>query len=365
MFDGGTTLVVGGEVVSEAREEAWAEMHRALRSIGAKRARLDARELVLLREAEEMGLFRRRGHATMAAYMVAELECSRHTANEKLRVATELIDLPEIAERFAAGEIGWSAVRELTRVATEHSEAEWLAASEGKSSTEIQQMVKGFRKGARPSAKPDPAIIEDWIGLRVPPAVQAIWRQMRATLDAEAGRRLGDAEIGEIVCKRVLASEGARAAPAFQIAITTCRQCKTAAQIGPGTETPISAEMLARAACDAVLIGDLEIDDPERARWTIPASTRRKVALRDRFTCRVPGCGAQRFLEEHHIVHREHGGTNAASNLLLTCDAHHAAHHDGRIRISGRAPDELVFERLVDAEARRYERFGPSSGTEM
>lgn len=362
MFDG---AVAAEEAGNEAGGDVGGELHRALVAIGAKRARLDARELGLLREAEELGVYRRRGHATMAAYMVAELACSRHTANEKLRVANELIDLPEISARFAAGEIGWTVARELTRVATSETEDAWLAASAGRSSTEIQQMVKGYRKGAGPAEKPDPAIVEDWIGLRVPPAVHAMWRQMRAALDDEAGRRIGDAELAEQLCKRALATAAENPRPPYQIAITTCRQCKAAAQIGPGVETAIDEATRMRGACDAVTIGELEREGLERARWTIPANTRRRVAVRDRFTCVVPGCGAQRFLEEHHIVHRENGGTNAMSNLILVCDAHHLAHHEGRIRISGRAPDALVFERLVDREARRYERFGPSPGTEM
>jgi len=357
MFDGGA-VIVGGEVVTAEREEVWTELHGALKKLGVRRAVLDARELDLLREADEIGLYRRRGHATMAAYMVAELECSRHTANEKMRVAMELIDLPEIAARFREGEIGWTAVREITRVATIETEEEWLAACEGKSATEIQQRVKGFRKGEAPSAKPDPEIVEDWIGLSVPPAVLAMWRQMRAALDAEAGKRLSDAELAERLCR--LATSGESTGPAFQIAITTCRQCKAAAQVGPGVENAISAAALERAQCDAVLVGDLEVEEPEKAQRTIPANTRRKVAIRDRLTCRVPGCGAQRFLEAHHIVHREHGGPNAMSNILLACDAHHLAHHAGLIRISGTAPDALVFERLV--EAGRYERFGPVPG---
>jgi hypothetical protein len=56
------------------------------------------------------------------------------------------------------------------------------------------------------------------------------------------------------------------------------------------------------------------------------------------------------------------GGTNAASNLTLLCDAHHTALHDGLIRITGRAPDQRVFERLAprkrDDDPLRYERVG-------
>ncbi len=49
------------------------------------------------------------------------------------------------------------------------------------------------------------------------------------------------------------------------------------------------------------------------------------------------------------------------SNLCLLCDSHHAAHHEGLIRISGCAPDALVFERLApvrEDEALRYELVG-------
>lgn len=47
----------------------------------------------------------------------------------------------------------------------------------------------------------------------------------------------------------------------------------------------------------------------------------------------------------------------------MLCDSHHKDLHDGVIRISGRAPDALVFERLAwvssDDESPRYERAGP------
>jgi hypothetical protein len=52
-------------------------------------------------------------------------------------------------------------------------------------------------------------------------------------------------------------------------------------------------------------------------------------------------------LEIHHIVHREHGGSHEASNLILCCSACHGHHHAGRIAISGTA-DQLDVTRLVD-----------------
>ena len=88
---------------------------------------------------------------------------------------------------------------------------------------------------------------------------------------------------------------------------------------------------------------------------TIPAKTRDLVWARDEGRCRFPGCRATRFLELHHIVFQELGGSHDASNLLVLCDGHHKQLHEGLVAISGRAPDELVFardgKRLNDSRA--------------
>lgn len=249
-------------------------------------------------------------------------------------------------------------------MATGETEEDWLDAIEGVDGTRVQQMVKGFAKGARPSDRRDPELIEELIGLRVPPAIEGLWRQMRVAMDSEAGRRLTDAELAEQLCKRALlpAAENGHTKPLFQIAVTTCRVCKCAEQVGPGVTNEVNAAAFERALCDAVFVGDLEEEYPAPAQWSIPAPTRRAVAIRDEFCCTYPGCTSKRFLEEHHVVPRAQGGTNAASSLTLLCDAHHTALHDAVIRISGRAPDALVFERLArvrEDEAPRYERVGP------
>ena len=98
-----------------------------------------------------------------------------------------------------------------------------------------------------------------------------------------------------------------------------------------------------RALCDAVFVGDLEDDEPTRAKSIIPYPTRRKVFIRDRFACAVPGCTSKRFLEVHHLRRRADGGGHEPWNLLVLCDGHHVALHEGTITIRGRAPDQLVF----------------------
>jgi hypothetical protein len=57
----------------------------------------------------------------------------------------------------------------------------------------------------------------------------------------------------------------------------------------------------------------------------------------------VSGCCSYTNLDIHHIVHREHGGTNELSNLLAMCEAHHLAHHEGTLSIT-RDGDEVKFK---------------------
>jgi 5-methylcytosine-specific restriction endonuclease McrA len=56
---------------------------------------------------------------------------------------------------------------------------------------------------------------------------------------------------------------------------------------------------------------------------------RMRALVRDGFQCQHPGCDETRlrYLEVHHRVERQHGGTHDLANLLTLCQEHHAAHH--------------------------------------
>ena len=81
-----------------------------------------------------------------------------------------------------------------------------------------------------------------------------------------------------------------------------------------------------------------------RSQHIVPDRTRRVVIHRDG-GCGVPGCGASKFLEVHHIIHWEHGGVTESWNLIALCPHHHRLHHQGRLGISGNAdiPGGVVF----------------------
>ena len=70
-----------------------------------------------------------------------------------------------------------------------------------------------------------------------------------------------------------------------------------------------------------------------------------RVFDRDGWRCTVPGCTSYRNLHAHHVTFRSRGGSDEDANLTTLCAAHHQRGvHGGIIRITGRAPDGLVFE---------------------
>jgi hypothetical protein len=66
------------------------------------------------------------GFGSCAEWLAWRLGVTRNTANEKVRAARALEDLPLISDAMARGEVSFSKVRALTRAATRENEAELL-----------------------------------------------------------------------------------------------------------------------------------------------------------------------------------------------------------------------------------------------
>src|SRR5688500_6021134 len=96
MFEGGAIVSGDGAELEALRDADWKALHARLRSITRRRVALEAAEVSLLLEAEETHLYRRLGYTTMVEYMERELFWKPHNANERLRVAKALLDLPLI-----------------------------------------------------------------------------------------------------------------------------------------------------------------------------------------------------------------------------------------------------------------------------
>jgi hypothetical protein len=335
--------------VAEASSEAgwareapndWKLVDRSLRTIARRRAALDAEEARWLREAEEIQIWRPLGMVSMPDYMERVLGYGPRVAQERLRVARALADLPVLAAALTDGELAFSAIRELTRVATSSTEGAWRHAATGKSLRQIEDLVADHRPGDRPEDPPAPEARPRVVRFELSAETFALLRQAHAILDDEHGSHLSDDELVAALCSSVLDGEptsepSGRAK--FQIAVTVCERCRQGWQDGAGARLAIGPAAIERASCDAQHVGSLDADVPERAHQDVSPSVARLVWRRDRGHCRVPGCRSARGLEIHHIVHRADGGTHDAPNLCLLCSACHQAHHAGALTIAGTA----------------------------
>jgi hypothetical protein len=85
-----------------------------------------------LREAEALQIWRPLGMVSALDYLERVFGYAPRTAQDRLRVARALGSLPQLTAALSSGELPFSAVRELTRVATPATEASWIAAAIGK-----------------------------------------------------------------------------------------------------------------------------------------------------------------------------------------------------------------------------------------
>jgi hypothetical protein len=316
---------------------------RALRDIAHRRAALDADEARWLREAESARLWTALGMVSMLDYMERVLGYSPRAACERLRVSRALGELPVLAEALRHGELSYSALREVTRVATPETEGAWCAAARGQNLRTLEELVATHKRGDFPSDPGDPDLRPRVVRFEVSPATFARLREARAALDTERGERLDDDRFVAALCELALGEQSPSGRARHQIATTVCERCAQGWQTGGGVRVPVGADVVARAECDAQHLGSLTADTPARASQDVSPKTRRFVWTRDHGQCVVPGCRSARNLEIHHLVHRRAGGSHEPSNLCLLCDAHHAAHHAGTLHISGTAPGRLVF----------------------
>jgi hypothetical protein len=319
----------------------WREIDRELRAIAKLRGPIDAREAVLLCSASRHEIWRNLGKASFFEYLEEVLGYTPKCARERVRVALALDTMPALAEALAKGELHYSAVRELTRVATAETEAAWRETARGKNVRQIEELVSVHAPGDRPSDPPRPDLKPQTVRFEVQPSTLARLRQVQQILADELGGQLDDDALVAALCDAVLDGGKAEHTRArHQIMTTICEVCSQGWQQGGGRRVAVTATDVAIAECDAQRIGSDR--GPGRAAQDVTPRVRRLVEHRDDGQCKVPGCRAARHTDVHHIVPRSRGGSHEADNLTTLCSGHHRALHEGALVITGPAPDFTV-----------------------
>src|SRR5690242_1396768 len=110
----------------------WREVDRRLRGIARRKSALDREELVALRDAMRVQVWREVGCASMREYLERIFGYGPRAAADRLRVAAALDAMPVLEEALDAGELAYSGVREIARVATSRTADAWVDACRGK-----------------------------------------------------------------------------------------------------------------------------------------------------------------------------------------------------------------------------------------
>ena len=107
------------------------------------------RLLVLIAELDRREVWSAQGALSCAHWLSWACGIDTHTAREKVRVARALGALPLLSEALAKGELGYSKVRALTRIATSENEADLLNIGLHGTAQHVEKFVRLYRRAKR------------------------------------------------------------------------------------------------------------------------------------------------------------------------------------------------------------------------
>ncbi len=337
----------------------WITVNERLEELAKSQAALDYDIGRWLLAASRLDVHTHFGRGSFGEYAIALFGSKLGSVSERLRVAREIEELPGIKSALCAGEINWSAARELTRVAEPETEGEWLEVARGRTCREVESLVAGLARGDLPGARKRRDKLRHILRLEVTAETMATFREAVMKLQRETGEGLDDETALLMMARGAL--EGSKSGSksgskdegkaGYQIAITKCPECERGQQQGRGELIDIGSDILEMAECDAQHIGDPTASQSERATQTIPPAIRRQVIRRDHGQCVVPGCRCATFIDLHHIRLRSENGDHDPDLIICLCGAHHRAGHRGTLWVTGRVSTGLTFEH---ADGTRY-----------
>jgi hypothetical protein len=315
--------------------------------------------LVLVREFDERGGWLKWGMQNCAEWLAWRCDFSMTTALEKVRVAHALKRLPAISQSFSTGELSYSKVRALTRVANRQNENELLAFALRQSAAHVAERCRELRCGADASTG-DAARAFANRSLRMRRDHQRGMMTITVELPLDTGELLEKAldkarddvclEVPDLVdtswstrqadalvnvLKGYLHGDDASGHSDDYLVTIHVDQSALAGQEG---RSALPIESVKRICCDshAVVLTEDEAGEPlsiGRKTRLVPKAIERALHARDRGCCRFPGCANRRYLHSHHVEHWSNGGETSLGNLMLLCTKHHTLVHEGGFRI--------------------------------
>ncbi len=334
------------------------------------------------------GLFRKKGFSSTAQYALMKHQIPKRKTRELIRISRALEELPLIDAAFEEGRLSWSAVRELTRVATAETEREWLDTALESSLKQIEQIVSRAGKGDRPPKDPyglSKAKVKVIGAFEIDDLAL-----VQAAIDLESAARGEDLDMSTAILSLAkfriehrAEEEKKPAGTVYQVVYHRCSQCDAAwyeTGDGPAGVAAAKVDRIEKEA-DVIRLDDAAAghagaghaaaghqNDPHGAFLSTPdtppvpkeerdrpntPTIRQRVLSRDGHCCAVPGCENKGNLMSHHIKWRVHGGPTLVKNEVCICQSCHSLIHEGLLSVEGNAPHGLKW---LDVDGKRLGR---------
>jgi Holliday junction DNA helicase RuvB len=310
-----------------------------------------------LRDLRDRGEYKAASCASIGEFADTVLGMESDEAWACIRVDEALEKLPELERAFAAGEIGWSKLREISRVATPDTERDWLTFAREHRCREVEAAARRKRKGEKPP-RPD-ELGTPRVTFRaqydLPSSLNTLWQTAIEKLMAEAGeeatpldalKRMAEMAIGTDPAEKVPPGRRERKEAVYTVVYHLDPDGKAWVESEEG-RLPIPREVALAAAEAGQVIEVPELEDPgagsilfgergsvseeERDRPT-PAWMRRAVLAREGHHCAI--CKSRHELRVHHLESRANGGETRIQYLVSVCLRHHSLIHDGQVMLT-------------------------------
>jgi len=338
---------MGNEAIRSSSTEV---LEHEVVTLAAQIARATCRFLLAVAELD-----RRRAWAQwdgckgMAHWLSWRCSLSPSAAHEQVRVARELATLPAITKAFERGELSYSKVRALTRVATPESEAGLVDLARTATAAQLEHIIRATIVATADGAARDERCelhlgvdAEGFATLRarlpieeLPIAEQAIAAAMATDSSAEDSLPRRRAAALTRIFESYLANGDAARPPSARHEAVVHVQVDESGVVDAHTDRghPVHPDAARRILCDSRVQGMLgDVTGPigagRRAR-TIGRTLRRALQRRSGGRCEWIGCDERVYIEGHHIKAWVDGGETELRNLVALCWHHHHAVHEG------------------------------------
>ena len=354
----------------------------------------ESRLLNLIHEFDEKKCWADLGFGNCAHWLNFKCGIGANAAREKVRVARALATLPKIDKGLSRGELSYSKVRAMTRIADASNEDYLMMIAKHGTAHHIEKLVSKYRTAKRlQDAEVAEAQYRDRelshyydhdgcliIKARMPAEQGAlIIKALEMAMDenfmgagdavgaVSAANGAGDDEIvggghaGDtpIAARRADAlaniaetymnnnESSGSTADRYQVVLlerVSVAPREALLQDGPH----VTAVTSRRISCDSTIVKIKEDENGEplsigRRSRSIPPPMRRALRIRDGGCC-FPGCTNTRFVDGHHIKHWSDGGETSLDNLIILCRHHHHLVHEGGFACERSADGEVYFK---------------------